>query len=50
MAGWLTRARRSGGKLKFTLDGDKLHGGWMLVRSHMRGSGDKEQWLLDQGA
>ncbi|MGA7781512.1 MAG: DNA ligase D [Paraburkholderia sp.] len=34
------------GKLKFTLDGDKLHGGWMLVRSHMRGSGDKEQWLL----
>jgi bifunctional non-homologous end joining protein LigD len=34
------------GKLKFTLEGDKLHGGWMLVRSHMRGSGDKEQWLL----
>jgi len=34
------------GKLKFTLDGDKLQGGWMLVRSHMRGSGDKEQWLL----
>ena len=34
------------GKLKFSLMGDKLHGGWMLVRSHMRGSGDKEQWLL----
>ncbi|WP_345813980.1 DNA ligase D [Paraburkholderia sp. PREW-6R] len=34
------------GKLKFTLDGDKLQGGWTLVRSHMRGSGDKEQWLL----
>ncbi|NYH21260.1 DNA ligase D [Paraburkholderia bryophila] len=34
------------GKLKFKLDGDKLHGGWTLVRSHMRGSGDKEQWLL----
>lgn len=34
------------GKLKFRLDGDKLHGGWTLVRSHMRGSGDKEQWLL----
>jgi bifunctional non-homologous end joining protein LigD len=34
------------GKLKFTLDGEKLHGGWTLVRSHMRGSGDKEQWLL----
>jgi bifunctional non-homologous end joining protein LigD len=39
-------AYRAGG-LKFTLEGDKLHGGWMLVRSHMRGSsGDKEQWLL----
>lgn len=34
------------GKLKFRLDGDKLHGGWALVRSTMRGSGDKEQWLL----
>ncbi|MFM0201614.1 DNA ligase D [Paraburkholderia fungorum] len=34
------------GKLKFRLSGDKLHGGWTLVRSHMRGSGDKEQWLL----
>ncbi|WP_144113764.1 DNA ligase D [Paraburkholderia sp. BCC1886] len=34
------------GKLKFRLHGDKLQGGWTLVRSHMRGSGDKEQWLL----
>ncbi|HYS63857.1 MAG TPA: DNA ligase D [Paraburkholderia sp.] len=34
------------GKLKFILHGKKLHGGWTLVRSHMRGSGDKEQWLL----
>jgi bifunctional non-homologous end joining protein LigD len=34
------------GKLKFRLEGEKLHGGWMLVKSHMRGSGDKEQWLL----
>jgi bifunctional non-homologous end joining protein LigD len=34
------------GKLKFRLHGEKLHGGWTLVRSHMRGSGDKEQWLL----
>jgi bifunctional non-homologous end joining protein LigD len=34
------------GKLKFRLDGEKLHGGWALVKSHMRGSGDKEQWLL----
>jgi bifunctional non-homologous end joining protein LigD len=46
--GGLAHAREAyrAGKLKFTLDGDKLHGGWMLVRSHMRGSGDKEQWLL----
>ncbi|MFL9898782.1 DNA ligase D [Paraburkholderia fungorum] len=34
------------GKLKFRLFGEKLHGSWTLVRSHMRGSGDKEQWLL----
>ena len=41
-------ARRAyeAGKLKFTLNGEKLHGGWALVRSGMRGSGDKEQWLL----
>jgi bifunctional non-homologous end joining protein LigD len=46
--GGLAQAREDyrAGKLKFTLNGDKLHGGWMLVRSHMRGSGDKEQWLL----
>src|ERR1700761_8287116 len=40
------RAAYEAGKLKFVLHGDKLHGGWTLVRSHMRGSGDKEQWLL----
>ncbi|QQZ39313.1 DNA ligase D [Pseudomonas sp. SK3(2021)] len=34
------------GKLKFTLVGEKLGGDWTLVRTHMRGSGDKEQWLL----
>ncbi|MEW6345908.1 MAG: DNA ligase D [Pseudomonadota bacterium] len=34
------------GKLKFRLDGEKLHGGWTLVKSHMRGAGHKEQWLL----
>jgi bifunctional non-homologous end joining protein LigD len=34
------------GKLKFRLDGEKLRGGWTLVKSHMSGSGDKEQWLL----
>ncbi|MDB6141763.1 MAG: ligD [Pseudomonas sp.] len=34
------------GKLKFTLVGEKLTGEWALVRTHLRGSGDKEQWLL----
>ncbi|MDD1965842.1 DNA ligase D [Pseudomonas putida] len=34
------------GKLKFTLVGEKLTGDWALVRTHLQGSGDKEQWLL----
>lgn len=36
------------GKLKFDLDGEKLHGAWALVRTHLRGTGKhpKEQWLL----
>jgi bifunctional non-homologous end joining protein LigD len=34
------------GKLKFELNGEKLHGHWTLVRTRLRGSGDKEQWLL----
>jgi bifunctional non-homologous end joining protein LigD len=34
------------GKLKFALVGEKLGGIWNLVRTHLRGSGDKEQWLL----
>lgn len=42
------RAAREGykhGKLAFTLDGDKLHGSWALVRSKM--GGDKhDNWLL----
>ncbi|HEY0848234.1 MAG TPA: DNA ligase D [Noviherbaspirillum sp.] len=33
------------GKLKFRLDGEKLHGGWTLVRTRLSG-GSKEQWLL----
>lgn len=33
------------GKLKFRLDGEKLHGGWTLVRTRLPG-GSKEQWLL----
>jgi len=34
------------GKLKFVLHGEKLRGGWTLVRSNMRGNSDKEQWLV----
>lgn len=47
-AGGVEQARKAyaAGRLKFTLHGKKLHGGWALVRSGMRGSGDKEQWLL----
>jgi bifunctional non-homologous end joining protein LigD len=40
-----TKAYKSG-KIKFTLIGEKLTGDWTLVRTHLRGSGDKEQWLL----
>jgi bifunctional non-homologous end joining protein LigD len=39
-------AAYAAGKLKFTLVGEKLAGDWTLVRTHLRGSGDKEQWLL----
>ena len=47
-SGSIDEARESyaKGKLKFILHGKKLHGGWTLVRSNMRGNGDKEQWLL----
>ncbi|MCV4265543.1 DNA ligase D [Pseudomonas capsici] len=34
------------GKLKFTLTGEKLTGDWALVRTRLKGSGAKEQWLL----
>ena len=34
------------GKLKFELKGEKLRGNWTLVRTRLKGSGDKEQWLL----
>ncbi|TFY87364.1 DNA ligase D [Pseudomonas kairouanensis] len=34
------------GKLKFSLIGEKLAGDWALVRTRLKGSGDKEQWLL----
>ena len=34
------------GKLKFTLIGEKLSGDWTLVRTRLKGSGDRQQWLL----
>jgi bifunctional non-homologous end joining protein LigD len=35
------------GDLKFTLDGDKLHGSWVLVRmKHDRNGGKRTNWLL----
>jgi bifunctional non-homologous end joining protein LigD len=35
------------GHLKFRLEGEKLHGGWHLVRLHGERAGeDKENWLL----
>ena len=35
------------GELKFTLHGEKLHGGWVLVRMrHDRNGGKRTNWLL----
>lgn len=34
------------GKLRFSLVGEKLGGAWSLVRTRLKGSGDKQQWLL----
>ncbi|MDR3413512.1 MAG: DNA polymerase ligase N-terminal domain-containing protein [Formivibrio sp.] len=34
------------GKLKFSLVGEKLSGDWTLVRTRLKGSGDKDHWLL----
>ncbi len=34
------------GRLKFELDGEKLHGGWMLVKSHGGKYGGDKSWLL----
>ena len=34
------------GHLNFTLDGEKLHGKWHLVRMHPRPGESKENWLL----
>lgn len=34
------------GRLKFELHGEKLHGGWMLVKSHGGKYGGEQSWLL----
>lgn len=34
------------GKLKFSLEGERLQGHWMLVRMKSREAGDGENWLL----
>jgi bifunctional non-homologous end joining protein LigD len=34
------------GRLEFTLDGDKLHGGFILVRTHYKETSTKKNWLL----
>jgi bifunctional non-homologous end joining protein LigD len=37
----------AGGELKFHLDGERLHGGWVLVRmKHDRQRGKRNNWLL----
>ena len=40
------RAGYRAGKLKFRLHGQKLHGGWTLVRMRGRGNERQEPWLL----
>ena len=40
------RAGLRAGKLKFRLHGDKLHGGWTLVRMHGHANERQEPWLL----
>jgi bifunctional non-homologous end joining protein LigD len=34
------------GELKFKLDGDRLHGGWVLVRMHRREREKRDNWLM----
>ncbi|MEP7302322.1 MAG: DNA ligase D [Caldimonas sp.] len=40
------RAGYAAGKLKFRLHGEKLSGGWTLVRMHGHGNERQEPWLL----
>jgi bifunctional non-homologous end joining protein LigD len=47
-AGTLAQARRdyAAGHLKFELHGKKLHGHWVLIRTHLPAARGKENWLL----
>jgi len=38
-------AQREKGRLLVELQGEKLKGRWHLIRTHLRGSGNKTQWL-----
>ena len=47
LPGTSARAALKAGELKFTLDGQRLHGSWVLVRMRNdRGSGKRTNWLL----
>lgn len=39
-------AAYAAGKLKFQLRGEKLAGGWLLLRTRLGGRADQAQWLL----
>jgi bifunctional non-homologous end joining protein LigD len=34
------------GELKFVMEGERLHGGWVLVRLHDKGGSKRNNWLL----
>jgi bifunctional non-homologous end joining protein LigD len=45
--GWVPAAALTAGELKFSLDGQRLHGSWVLVRLRRDRSGSKRtNWLL----
>src|ERR1035438_10258845 len=47
LPGTSARDALKAGQLKFTLEGQRLHGGWVLVRMRdHRGSGKRTNWLL----
>jgi bifunctional non-homologous end joining protein LigD len=47
LPGTTAQAGLKAGQLKFTLDGQRLHGSWVLVRiRNDRGSGKRTNWLL----